>query len=221
VKKPEDKKTAVTLDLKLEDIPRESLIGLVRLYSRLMMDIDGFWFLSMKDRAGNEEAIACDNWVWGKVVKKMLRDLAELIGVEGKDVVDFMTVIQATPLHHVVEEKMEALSRNQATLTVTHCPTLAALEKEDAGRDALHCRLACSVTRARHAKLFNPAIEVKCLTMPPRNDKQGVFCRWEYKIGESIPPRTNERHMPPNCTRVRRQSGPKRQKSRSPPLDKA
>ncbi len=73
MKKPEDKKTAVTLDLKLEDIPRESLIGLVRLYSRLMMDIDGFWFLSMKDRAGNEEAIACDNWVWGKVVKKMLR----------------------------------------------------------------------------------------------------------------------------------------------------
>jgi hypothetical protein len=155
-----------------------------------MMDIDGFWFLSMKDRAGNEEAIACDNWVWGRVVKKMLHDLAELIGVEGKDVVDFMTVIQATPLHHVVEEEMEAQSRNQATLTVTHCPTLAALEKEDAGRDALHCRLACSVTRARHAKLFNPAIEVKCLTMPPRKDKQGIFCRWEYKIGESTTPRS-------------------------------
>ena len=72
------------------------------------MDIDGFWFLSMKDRVSNEEAIACDNWVWGRVVKKMLDDLAQLIGVEGRDVVDFMRVIQATPLHYVVEEKMEA-----------------------------------------------------------------------------------------------------------------
>jgi hypothetical protein len=182
VKDSENREAGVKLDLKLEDLPRESLTGLVRLYSRLMMDIDGYWFLAMKDKAGNEEAMASDNWVWGNVVKKMLDDLAKLIGVETRDVVDFMRVIQATPLHYVVEEEIEARNRNQATLTVTYCPTLAALEKEDAGRDSLHCRLACSVTRARHAKLFNPAIEVKCLTMPPRKDKQGIFCRWEYKI---------------------------------------
>jgi hypothetical protein len=182
VKNSENGEATINISLELEDLQRDSLIGLVRLYSRLMMDIDGFWFLSMKDRVGNEEAIACDNWVWGKVVKKMLDDLAKLIGVQGRDVADFMTVIQATPLHYVVEEKMEAHDRNRATLTVTYCPTLAALEKEDAGRDTLHCKLACSVTRATHAKLFNPAMEVKCLTMPPRRDKQGIFCRWEYKI---------------------------------------
>ena len=190
MKNSEDRDAAAEVDLKLEDLPSESLVGLVRLYSRLMMDIDGLWFLSMKNRVSNEEAIACDNWVWGKVVKKMLDDLAGLIGVQGRDVVDFMKVIQATPLHYVVEETMEAQDRNRATLTVTHCPMLAALEKEDAGRDTLHCRLACSVTRTRHAKLFNPAIEVRCLTMPPRKDKQGVFCRWEYKIAEGIPPRS-------------------------------
>ena len=55
--------------------------------------------------------------------------MPKLIGVQGRDVADFMTVIQATPLHYVVEEKMEARNRNQATLTVTYCPTLAALEK--------------------------------------------------------------------------------------------
>jgi len=185
VKNSEDREAAAEIDLKLEDLPSESLVGLVRLYSRLMMDIDGLWFLSMKDRVSNEEAIACDNWVWGRVVKKMLDDLAGLIGVQGRDVVDFMRVVQATPLHHVVEETMQAQNRNRATLTVTHCPTLVALEKEDAGRDTLHCRLACSVTRTRHAKLFNPAIEVECLTMPPRKDKQGIFCRWEYRIGWS------------------------------------
>jgi hypothetical protein len=88
-----------------------------------------------------------------------------------------MKVIQATPLHYVAEEKMEAQSRNQATLTVTSCPTLAAPEKEDVGRDTPHCRLACSVTRTRHAKMFNPSIEVRCLAMPPSRDEQGIFCR--------------------------------------------
>lgn len=183
MKDSENREADVKVVLNLEDLPKDSLTGLVRLYSRLMMDIDGFWFLAMKDRSGNKEAIACDNWVWGKVVKRMLDDLAGLIGVQGRDVVDFMRVIQATPLHYVVEETMEAQNRNRAMLTVTYCPTLAALEKEDAGRDSQHCRLACSVTRARHAKLFNPAIEVECLVMPPRMNKQGIFCRWEYKIG--------------------------------------
>ena len=182
MKNQKRKAQTTEVDLQMENLPRESLIGLVRLYSRLMMDIDAFWFLSMKDRLNNEEAIACDNWVWGKVVKKMLDDLAELIGVQGRDVVDFMRVIQATPLHHVVEEKIEAKNRNHAILTVTLCPTLAALEKEDAGRDTVHCRLACSVTRAKHAQLFNPAIEVRSVTMPPRRDRQSIFCQWEYKI---------------------------------------
>lgn len=183
MKNPEDRGASAQMDLKLEDLPAESLVSLVKLYSRLMMDIDGLWFLAMKDKISNEEAIDCDNWVWGRVVKKMLDDLAGLIGVQGRDVVDFMRVIQATPLHYVVEETIEAQNRNLATLTVTHCPTLVALEKEDAGRDTMHCRMACSVTRTRHAKLFNPAIEVECLTMPPRKDKQGIFCRWEYRIG--------------------------------------
>jgi hypothetical protein len=84
VKNSENEEAAVKLDLKSEDLPRDSLIGLVRLYSRLMMDIDGFWFLSMKDRVSNEEAVACDNWVWERVVKKMLDDLAKLIGVRGE-----------------------------------------------------------------------------------------------------------------------------------------
>ena len=113
----------------------------------------------------------------------MVDDIKELLGVKGKDVVDFMKVLQARPLHFVIEEKIEVINRNDVMLTVAHCPTLVALEKEGEGRDATHCELACSIMRRRHAELFNPEIEVRCLKMPPRENQKDTFCQWEYRIG--------------------------------------
>jgi hypothetical protein len=36
--------------------------------------------------------------------------------------------------------------------------------------------------RVKHSKLFNPAIKVTCLKIPPRNSKDDIFCQFEYKI---------------------------------------
>jgi hypothetical protein len=50
-------------DLRLEDFPKETLVRLLELYSRLLVTMDGFWYLSIKERVSNEEALACDSWV--------------------------------------------------------------------------------------------------------------------------------------------------------------
>lgn len=170
-------------DLRFEDLSKETLVRLLELYSRLLVTLDGFWYLSIKERVSNEEALACDHWVWERELRYMVDDIKELLGINGKDVVDFMKVLQARPLHFVIEEKIQAMNRNDVVLTVTHCPTLVALEKEGEGRDATHCELACSIMRRKHAELFNPEIEVRCLKVPPRKSQKDTFCQWEYRIG--------------------------------------
>lgn len=168
-------------DLALEDFSKSTLVELLGLYSRLIIGLDGFWYLGMMEKTGNEEARECDRWVWDKVMKKyMCTEISDLIRVEGRDVVDFMKVLQARPMHLVIREEIEVLAPNDAVLTVMHCPPLAALEKEGEGRDASHCELACAPMRRRHAELFNPSIQVKCLKMPPRDGKDDIFCKWEY-----------------------------------------
>jgi hypothetical protein len=178
----DNKKPGSAADLKLENLSRGELIDLVKLSSRMILALDGFWYLSVKDIAGNEKALNVDNWVWEKVMKFYVDELAKLLNVRGRDIADYMKVMGPRPEGLVLEERVEVLNRNDAIRTVTHCPTIVAMEKEGEGRDAIHCDAACAQMRGKHSKLFNPAIKVTCLKKPPRKSKDDAFCQFEYKI---------------------------------------
>jgi hypothetical protein len=178
-----DKRPASAADVKLDSLSKRELVDLVKLSSRMILALDGFWYLTVKDLAGNDKALDRDNWVWEKVMKFYVGELAKLLGVQGRDVADYMKVMHPRPEGLVLEEKVEILNRNDAIRTVTYCPTIVAMEKEGEGRDAVHCSATCSEMRKKHSKLFNPAIQVTCLKIPPRKGKDDVFCQFEYKIG--------------------------------------
>ncbi len=177
-----DGKPRSAADLKLENLSRDELIDLVKLSSRVILAVDGFWYLSMREVAGNDKALDWDNWVWDRVMRFEVDELARLVDVGSRDVVDYMKVLRPRPEGLVLEETVEVLNRNDAIVTVTYCPTIAALEKEGEGRDAIHCTAACSVMRSKHSKLFNPAMSVASLKIPPRNSRDDIFCQWEYRI---------------------------------------
>ena len=178
----DDKNPRSAVDSKLESLSRGELIDLLKLSSRMILAVDGFWYLSVKELASNDEALDRDNWVWDKVMKFYVSELARLLNVQGRDVADYMKVMAPRPEGLFIEETVEVLNRNDAIRTVTYCPTIAALEKEGEGRDAIHCGATCSAMRVKHAKLFNPAISVTCLKIPPRKGGDNIFCQFEYRI---------------------------------------
>lgn len=178
----DEKRPRSAADLKLENLSRDELIDLVNLSSRMILALDGFWYLSVKELAGNDKALDRDNWVWDKVMKFYVNELAMLLNVQGRDVADYMKVMGPRPEGLLLEERAELLNRNDAIRTVTYCPTIAALEREGEGRDATHCSATCSAMRAKHSKLFNPAINVTCLKIPPRKTKDDIYCQFEYNI---------------------------------------
>ncbi len=167
-------------DLRFEDFSVDALAGLLKVYGKLMVNLDGFWYLAIKERLGNDDAMACDHWVWDRAMKYMVDDVIELLGVEGRSVADFMRTMQVRPMCFVLGERMRVIDDNDVVLTVVDCPTLVALEKEGEGRDASHCDEGCSVMRAKHARMFNPAIEVTCLKLPPRPTPADICCEWRY-----------------------------------------
>ncbi|TET87118.1 MAG: hypothetical protein E3J34_02565 [Dehalococcoidia bacterium] len=76
------------------------------------------------------------------------------------------------------------INRTAGVLTVTRCPTLAALEREGVGWEETHCELACSIMRRKHTELFNPDMEVRCLKLPPRKGDGDICCQWENRLEE-------------------------------------
>ena len=168
--------------LKITDFSTDALVKLLKLYGKLYLAADGFWYLTVKERMSNEEALACDIQVWDKLCRYEMKCITEQMGIQGNDVATLMKAIQLTPWFWSMDYDIEIKGRNYAMYTVTRCSTLEALEKEGEGRESQICKIAEPRMLKCYASFFNPAIEITCLQAPPRKSRDGICCRWRFTL---------------------------------------
>ena len=161
---------------------RETLLKLLKMYSEYMLRIDGFWYLTVMDKWGNEEAFDCDVRVWEKAQLYEIKTISSLLNIHGDDVVTVMKAMQASPWMWIYDYEMDVKSNEHAILTIRTCPTLLSLEKEGKGREQLICREMEPKIMGIVAHYFNPNIRVTPLKMPPRKSKDEIPCKWEFKL---------------------------------------
>ncbi|MFC2002887.1 DUF6125 family protein [Chloroflexota bacterium] len=168
--------------IRLEDFSKEVLVDLVKMYTKLYMALDGFWYLTVKERHGNEEALTCDIKTWEKQSGYEMSKIAKQLNIKGDDVIAFMKALQFSPWYLHLEYQMEIINSRKAALTVTHCSTLLALEKEGEGRENEICNMVYPGLLKGLASFFNPNIEVRCLKSPPRQSENDICCKWEFSL---------------------------------------
>jgi len=166
--------------LKLEDFSPRALAGLVKLYAKLYIAMDGFWYLTLKERLGDKEALACDIAVWEKNTRYDVARLKRQLKIRGRDVASLMKIFQLCPWCMQMEYDIDIRDEDNAVFTTTRCPTLDALEAEGKGREAEICRVVEPVIMQGYASALDPDIEVKCLEAPPRESKDDICCQWQF-----------------------------------------
>ena len=169
-------------NIKVEDFSKDVLVKMVKMYGKLYLAVDGFWYLSVKEKVNNDMALACDFWVWGKQCKNEMERITKLLNIQGKDVVSFFKAFQFSPWIWNMEYKMEVKNDKLGILTVIQCSTLEALEREGEGREKTFCKDVEPVMFKMYVDCFNSKIEVKHLRVPPRKNKDEIACQWEFKM---------------------------------------
>ena len=164
---------------------KEMLLQLLQVYSEYILRIDGFWYLTVMNRWGNDVAVDCDIEVWEKAKLFELKSISEACKIQGNDVVTFMKYLQACPWVVRSECEMDIKNNNHAILTHYTCPTLFALEKEGKGREKRQCSEIDAKFIAMMAHYFNPEIQVTPLKLPPRESENDICCQWEFKLDRS------------------------------------
>jgi hypothetical protein len=170
-------------NIELHDFSKDVLVELLKVYGRLYLAVDGFWYLSVKEKVNNDMALACDLWVWGKQCRNEVERITKLFNIQGKDVESFFKAFQLSPWIWNLQYGMEVKNSNFGILTVIQCPTLEALEKEGEGREKTFCKDVEPVMFKMYVDCFNPQIGVNYLKLPPRNNKDEIACQWEFKLG--------------------------------------
>ena len=168
-----------------EKLTREALLKLVKAYSDYIYRVDATWYMTVKNRHGNDEAFACDCHIWeNKLHAYELKLMTNALNIRGDDVVAVMKFMQATPWASLDKRHIEIKNKNHAILTINDCPTLSALEKEGTGREKLICQDLTTSLFTKIARYFNPGIKVSALKVPPREGYSDCSCQWEFKLGQ-------------------------------------
>ncbi|MFC1822513.1 DUF6125 family protein [Thermodesulfobacteriota bacterium] len=165
-----------------EDFSKETLQKLLETYSKYILRIDGYWYISVMDKWGNDGAFECDVKVWEKMLPWEVSKISDALNIKGDNLAALMKYFQVAPWMWNLAFDIDFKNPNHSVVTITHCPTLVSLEKEGTGREKPICRELEPKMMEAMAHHFNPEIKVTGLKMPPRTDYKDCCCQWEFKL---------------------------------------
>lgn len=168
----------------LEKLSKAELIELVRLYTKLFLAVDGFWYLAVKEMVDEDTATACDIWVWEKYTPYELKRLMQLRNIKGNDLEAFATALGFSPWFANLDYRLTREGENRLIFTVLECPTLQALKREGAGRENIICRQVDPQLFQIMIQSFNPKGKVIPIELPPETRGDGICCRWQFSLDE-------------------------------------
>jgi hypothetical protein len=168
-------------DLSLAGFSREIQLDALSLYRKMFLAIDGFWYLAVKERFGDEAAMACDLWAWEKYIRYELKHVTKLFNITGKDVESLFKSMQLSTWTFF-ECMFELQNSNRGFFRVKNCPTLASIIKEGQGREKYFCREVEQLMLEMFAGTVNPDIRVNALRIPPHTIGSDICCEWEFVL---------------------------------------
>lgn len=171
-------------EIDFNDFSHDTLVRMLTMYAKMYIAIDGFWYMTVMHRSGNDEALACDIQAWKIMSKYEKKRIGEAMDINGNDVLSFIKTLQLSPWFIHTKYRVDMEDNNNALLTVTYCPTLDALEKEGTGRQKHICSVFEPEVFSNYASLFNPKIEVNSLAPLPRQNREDICCKWSFRLTE-------------------------------------
>src|SRR5512136_950080 len=90
-----------------EKLNKETVLRLLKTYNEYMLRIDGFWYLTVMDKWGNDEAFDCDRRVWEKAQLWEMKRVSAVLNIRGDDVATLFKYIQVSPWMHIYDSTLD------------------------------------------------------------------------------------------------------------------
>lgn len=176
-------------NMQFASFSREALIRLLQAYQVNFVGYMGMWNTHNREHMAVEEAWDRDATVYEKSVRMFeLPLVCQAMKIEGDDVESMLKYFQMCPdgaRQGFYQFEAELLSKDHAVLTFTRCPSLSYFERKKSDVD-IRCLCGPGGCEDRAFKAicqyFNPKMQCKALTLPPRQSEEDICCKWEFKV---------------------------------------
>ena len=165
----------------LEAMPRETLIKLIKVYSRNWQTLDGLWFRNVEASCGLEAAVKLDLQNWKEQAVIEASRLKEALGLEEGGISSVLTVLSfmswqlTSPLF-----EYEIDTPSKAVICYRSCAVQEGRRKAD--KPVFPCREMKGTLLSGIAGIIDPAVKIRCLSCPPDEPETDCWCRWELSL---------------------------------------
>ena len=166
----------------LEDLSREQLIDLARLYARLFFAMDGLWYLALMESFDEDTATELDLRVWGKYARYEAKRLLPLMNIPNDDLSEFPRAFALSPWFSQLKHVFTKEDNNTLTLTVLDCPSMEAMKREGSGREKTFCSQVEPQLLQMIVQAFHPRAKAYPVDLPLKETPDGICCRWRFVI---------------------------------------
>ena len=164
----------------IEDLTKEELIKLLKVYAKNWLAHDGCWFLSAEEKYGMDTAIELDTLSWQKFAAAEAKRIMNEFDIPANGGLKALEKAFGYRLYAVInKQNIEWIDENKLIFKMVEC-RVQKLRRQK-GLPDFPCKSVGIVEFTQFAKTIDSRIEVKCISCPP-DKADNFYCGWEFTI---------------------------------------
>lgn len=167
--------------MSLEDLSKEELKDLVRIYARNMFALDGVWFQSVEQQDGMEAAMHHDRNAWRRFTETEARRIKKFLGLPDRAGLDGLEQALALRFPALANTGINMEREgNVLTYKVMDCRVQTARKRKGM---AFHpCESAGIIEHRFFAKIIDDRIECETISCYPCVTDPDCACSWRFVL---------------------------------------
>jgi len=163
----------------LKSLSKDELLKCIEMLSKNLLTLDGYWFLGIEDRYGQDVAIEIDKEAWERYAVSEARRVKAFLSITEGTLEEMERAVQ---LVSIAPSSAYEVARGQkgVVLIVRNCrPQTARLKS---GRGEFPCKPVGLAHLSAFAKEINPNFKTRCIRCPPDGHAKDAWCSWEFYL---------------------------------------
>jgi hypothetical protein len=167
---------------KIEDLSKDELLELTKLYAKNWLAHDGCWFLSVEEKYNIETAIEIDTESWRKFTVVEANRLIEFLDLGKNSGVAGLAKALRFRLYATVNEDEVIVGEDGKSLEyrVKTCRVQAARRRK--GLTDFPCKSVGIVEYGLFAKTIDERFETEAVSCPPEIVNNDYYCIWRFTL---------------------------------------
>jgi hypothetical protein len=158
------------------------MVAYIDVLHKFFWNIQGNWMQYISERYGTEAAREGDTHVFGRNGEVQGWLLKKLFNLQG-DIQDLKKALIFSTLLSNVEYEISEVSNKHIRARVTTCHMQVARRKS--GLPELPCKSAGVEALGRFGRAINSNLKLRCITCPPDDHPDDLWCEWLWEIKET------------------------------------